>query len=77
MTPAFDQPIQWLFWTGLHVTPWKLIGYVGTTAPILGVGWLSDHIGLPLAIVSFCVFMAVLTSSLCWLAYRTPVMEAA
>ena len=59
------------------LSTYLVVGYVGTTAPILGVGWLSDHIGLPLAIVSFCVFMAVLTSSLCWLAYRTPVMEAA
>lgn len=59
------------------VSTYLVVGYVGTTAPILGVGWLSDHVGLPLAIVSFCVFMAVLTSSLGWLAYRTPVMEAA
>ena len=59
------------------VSTYLVVGYVGTTAPILGVGWLSDHVGLPLAIVTFCVFMAVLTSSLGWLAYRTPVMEAA
>ena len=24
-----DQPIHWLYWTGLHVTGWKLIGYTG------------------------------------------------
>ena len=21
-----DQPLTWLYWTGLHVTGWKLIG---------------------------------------------------
>ena len=24
-----NEQIVWLAWTGLHVTPWKLIGYVG------------------------------------------------
>ena len=24
-----NDPILWLEWTGLHVTPWKLIGYTG------------------------------------------------
>ncbi len=42
MTPAFDQPIQWLFWTGLHVTPWKLIGYVGTL--MFGGRWLVQFV---------------------------------
>ncbi len=25
-----NDPITWLAWTGVVVTPWKLIGYVGT-----------------------------------------------
>ncbi len=24
-----NDQILWLAWTGLHITPWKLIGYVG------------------------------------------------
>ena len=59
------------------LSSYLVVGYIGTTAPILGVGWLSDHIGLPLAIVTFCVGMALLTASLAWLAYRTPAIEAA
>lgn len=59
------------------LSTYLVVGYLGTIAPILGVGWLSDHVGLPLAIVTFCVGMALLTSSLAWLAYRTPVIEAA
>jgi lipid-A-disaccharide synthase-like uncharacterized protein len=26
-----NDEILWLGWTGLHVTPWKLIGYLGAT----------------------------------------------
>lgn len=39
---ALDQPISWLFWTGLHVTPWKLIGYAGTL--MFGGRWLVQFI---------------------------------
>ena len=39
---TLDQPIQWLFWTGLHITPWKLIGYVGTL--MFGGRWLVQFI---------------------------------
>jgi len=33
-----DQPLTWLYWTGLHVTGWKLIGYTG--ALMFGGRWL-------------------------------------
>ena len=39
---TLDQPIQWLFWTGLHITPWKLIGYVGTL--MFGGRWLVQFV---------------------------------
>jgi lipid-A-disaccharide synthase-like uncharacterized protein len=35
---ALDQEILWLGWTGLHVTPWKLIGLTG--AGMFGARWL-------------------------------------
>ena len=36
-----DQPLTWLYWTGLHVTGWKLIGYTG--ALMFGrTGWSSS-----------------------------------
>src|SRR5690606_8673536 len=59
------------------LSTYLVVGYIGTIAPILGVGWPSNHVGLPLAIVVFCVCMALLTSSLAWMAYHTPVIEAA
>ena len=57
------------------LSTYLVVGYLGTILPILGVGWLSDHLGLPVAIVIFCGVMAALTSTLVWLAHRTPVIE--
>jgi len=37
-----NAPIEALFWTGLHVTPWKLIGYTG--ALMFGGRWLIQFI---------------------------------
>jgi len=37
-----DTPIHWLLWTGLVVTAWKLIGYVG--AALFGGRWLVQFI---------------------------------
>ncbi len=37
-----DQPLTLLFWTGLHVTGWKLIGYTG--ALMFGGRWLVQFI---------------------------------
>ena len=37
-----DQPLTWLYWTGLHVTGWKLIGYTG--ALMFGGRWLVQFV---------------------------------
>ncbi len=37
-----NQEILWLAWSGLHVTPWKLIGYTG--ALMFGGRWLVQFI---------------------------------
>lgn len=34
--------IVWLTWTGLHVTPWKLVGYTG--ALMFGSRWLVQFL---------------------------------
>ena len=26
---VMDTPISWLEWTGIHMSPWKIIGWVG------------------------------------------------
>ena len=37
-----NDPISWLAWSGLIVTPWKLIGYTGTL--MFGGRWLVQFI---------------------------------
>ena len=37
-----NSEILWLSWSGLHVTPWKLIGYAG--ALMFGGRWLVQFI---------------------------------
>ncbi len=59
------------------LSTYLVVGYVGTIVPILGVGWLSDWLGLAVALVIFCVAMAALTGTLAWMAERTPLIEAA
>jgi lipid-A-disaccharide synthase-like uncharacterized protein len=34
--------ITWLAWSGLHVTPWKLIGYIG--ALMFSLRWLVQFV---------------------------------
>ena len=43
MTPDFmNTPIAWMEWTGLHASPWKLIGLVG--ALMFGMRWLVQFL---------------------------------
>ena len=44
VTPAdfMNEPIAWLAWTGLHASPWKLIGLVG--ALMFGGRWLVQFV---------------------------------
>ena len=37
-----DQELLWLAWTGIHVTPWKLIGLIG--ALMFGARWLVQFV---------------------------------
>lgn len=41
MSPM-NSPIAWLLWTGVIITPWKLIGYVG--AAMFGGRWLVQFV---------------------------------
>lgn len=59
--------------TGLLST-YLVIGYMGTIVPILGMGWLSDHIGLRGALISFCICLGVLTAALGVVSMRARVL---
>ncbi len=37
-----NEQILWLAWTGIHITPWKLIGYVG--ALMFASRWLVQFL---------------------------------
>ncbi|MDO5505051.1 MAG: lipid-A-disaccharide synthase N-terminal domain-containing protein [Pseudoxanthomonas suwonensis] len=37
-----NQELTWLAWTGLHMTPWKLIGLTGAT--LFGLRWLVQFL---------------------------------
>jgi len=37
-----DQPLVWLAWTGLHASPWKIIGLTG--ALMFGGRWLVQFV---------------------------------
>ena len=69
---SLDLPFQWLLWTGIHITGWKLIGYTG--ALMFGGRWLvqfvaSKRAGKPV-IPRLFWYMSVL-GSLMTLAYFT------
>lgn len=43
MTPGFmNTEIAWLAWTGLHMSPWKVIGLTG--ALMFGLRWLVQFL---------------------------------
>ena len=61
---------------GLLAT-YLVIGYVGTILPILGIGWLSDHLGLSKALLVFCGVFAALAMGLALATWRTdPIRQA-
>jgi lipid-A-disaccharide synthase-like uncharacterized protein len=39
---VMNEELFWLSWIGLHVTPWKLVGYMG--ALLFGARWLVQAI---------------------------------
>ena len=59
--------------TGLLST-YLVVGYLGTIVPILGLGWLSDVMGLTAALQVFCVCLGLLTAVLGVLAARARVL---
>ncbi|MEG0199362.1 MAG: MFS transporter [Comamonas sp.] len=59
--------------TGLLST-YLVIGYLGTIVPILGLGWLSDSIGLTRALMAFCVCLGILTTLLGLMCMRARVL---
>ena len=53
------------------LSSYMIVGYMGTIVPILGVGWLSDLMGLNRALLVFCGAMAALAAAVALVAART------
>ena len=53
------------------LSSYLIVGYLGTIVPILGMGWLSDHVGLNRGLLVFCSAMALLCAVLTALIART------
>ncbi|PVY60652.1 MFS transporter [Pusillimonas noertemannii] len=58
------------------LSTYLMTAYLGSILPVLGMGWLADHIGLSNALLVFCTCIAVLTGCLAFAALRTPVIAA-
>jgi len=43
------------------MSTYLFIGYLGTIVPIIAVGYLADHFGLGVAVISFCVAISALS----------------
>ncbi|WP_438504238.1 MFS transporter [Acinetobacter indicus] len=48
------------------MSSYLFIAYLGTIVPIIAVGYLSDHFGLSVGIISFCMLIGLLCLSLIW-----------
>ena len=59
--------------TGLLST-YLVVGYIGTIVPILGMGWLSDHIGLTGAMIGFCTCLGLLSLVLGGISIRARIL---
>ena len=53
------------------LSSYLIVGYLGTIVPILGMGWLSDHVGLNRGLLVFCSAMALLCAVVTALIART------
>lgn len=53
------------------LSSYLIVGYLGTIVPILGMGWLSDHVGLNRGLLVFCGAMALLSAVVTALGVRT------
>jgi hypothetical protein len=52
-----------------------ITGYLGAILPILGLGWLADHLGLDQGLMIFCSLVATAALTVAIIAYLTPVLH--
>ncbi|WP_301362079.1 MFS transporter [Stutzerimonas nitrititolerans] len=57
------------------ISTYLVCGYVGSIAPLIGVGWVADHYGLPSAITLFGGAVVLVATPLAVCFYRHPRMR--
>lgn len=57
--------------SGLLAT-FLVIGYIGSMAPMMGIGWIADHWGMDWAVSTFCIMVVVLGVTVAVLFHRHP-----
>ncbi|MDX1399317.1 MAG: MFS transporter [Oceanospirillum sp.] len=58
------------------LSTYLVLGYIGSMLPVLGVGWVADHWGLPVAVSIFCYGVIALALVTALLFFRHPRMRA-
>ena len=58
------------------ISTYLVCGYVGSIVPLLGVGWVADHYGLPVAISLLGWVVIALATPLAFWFFRHPRMQA-
>jgi MFS family permease len=62
--------------SGLLAT-FLVIGYVGSMAPMMGIGWIADHWGMDVAVCTFCTMVIAMGTIVAVLFHRHPRMRPA
>jgi len=57
------------------ISTYLVCGYVGSIAPLIGVGWIADHYGLPIAITLFGGAVVAMAAPAAVLFFRHPRMR--
>lgn len=58
------------------VATFLLVGYIGSMLPMMAMGWIADHWGLPVAVCAFCSMVIVLGTVVGVLFHRHPRIRA-
>lgn len=57
------------------LSTYLVIGYIGSMAPIMGMGWIADHWGLDIAVATFCCAVMALGTPAAVAFFRHPSMR--
>ena len=59
------------------LSTYLVIGYIGSMLPMMAIGWIADHWGMNVAVISFCCFVMLVASTAAVLFFKHPRMRSA